>query len=55
MLCGACTQTIILEACKIKCRKKGQKKMIFQGYMRGSKSRYSYVQHNDNNDDQDSR
>ena len=53
MLRGACTQTIIIEACKITCRKKGQKKMIFQGYMCDSKSRYSYVEHNDN-DDQDS-
>ena len=33
MLYRACTQTIILAACKIMCDKKGQEKKIFQCYV----------------------
>ena len=33
MLYRACTQAIILAACKITCGKKGQEEKIFQGYV----------------------
>ena len=49
MLYRACTQAIILAACKIKCSKKEQEENIFQCYIIHGVRRY--VECNDNNND----